>query len=50
MQIQKEYNSLLTFEEPLKDTFKEEKAEIQEEEAQDQKEENKTNSKRKFLI
>jgi HK97 family phage prohead protease len=50
MQIQKEYNSLVNFEEPLKDTFKEEKAEIQEEEAQDQKEENKTNSKRKFLI
>ena len=50
MQIQKEYNSLITFEEPLKDTLQEEKAEIQEEEAQDQKEEEKTNSKRKFLI
>jgi len=42
MQIQKEYNSLITFEKPLKDTLQEEKAEIQEEE--------KTNSKRKFLI
>jgi len=50
MQIQKEYNSLITFEKPLKDTLQEEKAEIQEEEAQDQKEEEKTNSKRKFLL
>jgi len=50
MQIQKEYNSLVTFEEPLKDTLQEEKAEIQEEEAQDQPEEEKTNSKRKFLL
>jgi len=38
MQIQKEYNSLLTFEEPLKDTLQEQEPNLEEKQKQEQEE------------